>query len=91
MPKYVIEREMPGVGALPEADIVAASTTSNCVLADMAGRAQWVQSFVTADKIFCVYLAENEQAVHDHAKAAGLPANAVHLVMDTIDPTTADR
>ena len=91
MPKYVIERDMPSVGQLPEASIVAASKSSNSVLCDMGGRAQWVQSFVTADKIFCVYLAENEQAVHDHAEAAGLPANAVHLVTDTIDPTTADR
>lgn len=57
----------------------------------MTGRAQWVQSYVTVDKIFCVDLAENEQAAHDHAKAAGLPANAVHLVTGTIDPTTADR
>jgi len=78
MPKYVIERDMPGVARLPEADIVADSKTSNGVLCDMGGRAQWVQSFVTADKIFCVYLADNEQSIHDHARAAGLPANAVH-------------
>jgi hypothetical protein len=88
MPKYVIEREMPGVGQLPQEDIFAASKKSNEVLASLSPRVQWQQSYVTGDKIYCVYLADTAEDVVEHARGAGLPANSISEVVSVIDPTT---
>lgn len=90
MPKYVIERELPGAGSLTTAELQSIAATSNRVLADMAPRAQWQQSYVTDDKIYCVYLAEDEAAVLEHAKCGGFPANSVARVAAVIDPTTGE-
>src|SRR5690349_17018976 len=80
MPKYVIERELPGAGSLSEAELHTISTKSNQVLRDMAPRAQWLHSYVTADKLYCVYIADDEAAVREHAECGGFPANAVSQV-----------
>jgi len=88
MPKYVIERAMTGVGQLPDGDICAASKKSNEVLASLAPRVQWQQSYVTGDKIYCVYIADTAEDVAEHARGAGLPANSISEVMRVIDPTT---
>ena len=88
MPKYVIEREMPGVGELSSAQLGEASRTSCNALKKIGPRVQWVQSFVTANKIFCVYIAVNEEAVREHARQAGFPANQISEVKSVIDPTT---
>jgi hypothetical protein len=90
MPKYVIERELPGAGQLTADELHAISGKSNQVLADMAGRAVWQQSYVTDDKIYCVYTAESEAAVLEHASAGGFPANAVSKVSTVIDPSTGE-
>lgn len=90
MPKYVIERELPGAGSLSEGDLQGISQKSVDVLDGMAGRAQWLQTFVTDDKLFCVYIADDEAAVREHAEAGGFPCNAVRRVHTTIDPTTAE-
>jgi hypothetical protein len=91
MPKYVIERELPGVGTLDDDEIRAISEKSNGVLADMGGDVQWLHSYVTDDKIFCIYVAPNERRVHEHATCGGFPANAVRPVARVIDPTTGGR
>jgi hypothetical protein len=90
MPKYVIERDMPGVGALSPAELHTAAAKSNAVLAEMGGRVQWVQSYVTDDKVYCVYIAPNAEMVREHARQGGFPANIVAQVRAVIDPTTAD-
>jgi len=90
MPKFVIERELPGAGKLSAAELHSISAKSNQVLADMAPRAQWQQSFVTGDKIYCVYLAEDEKAVREHAECGGFPANVISQVTTVIDPTTGE-
>ena len=90
MPRYVIERELPGAGKLSSAELKAISQTSCSVLKDMGPSIQWVHSYVTPDKIYCVYIAENEQAVREHAKRGGFPANIVSKVSTIIDPTTAE-
>jgi hypothetical protein len=91
MPKYVIERDLPGAGTLTEDDLTAISEKSNSVLSDLGGDVQWLHSYVTDDKLFCVYIAPNEQRVLEHATRGGFPANAVLKVARTIDPTTAER
>jgi len=88
MKRYVIERDLPGVGQLGGGQLTAAAATSNDALARLAGKAQWVQSFVADDKTFCVYLAENEQAVQEHAKLSGFPATKVTEIRGIIDPMT---
>lgn len=88
MPKYVIERDLPGAGQLSDADIRGISEKSNSVLTDLGGDVQWLHSYVTGDKLFCVYIAPNEDRVRDHATRGGSPANAVREVHRTIDPTT---
>jgi hypothetical protein len=88
MKRYVIERDLPGVGGLNGAELKNAATTSNHALAELAGRAQWVQSFVADDKTFCIYLAEDEEAVQEHARISGFPASKVTEVRNTIDPMT---
>lgn len=90
MPKYVIEREIPGAGKLSAADLTAISQKSCGVLRGMGPQIQWVQSFVTGDKVYCVYIAPNEEAVRDHARQGGFPANKVSEVTAVIDPTTAE-
>ena len=89
MKKYVIEREIPGIGGLTAAEVKGAAAQSNAALAKLAGRAQWLQSFVAADKTFCVYLAESEAAVREHAALSGFPANKITEVGAVIDPATA--
>jgi hypothetical protein len=90
MPKYVIERELPGAGQLSADELHAISGKSNAVLAGMNGRAQWLQTYVTDDKLFCVYIAEDETAVREHAEAGGFPCNKVSRVGTIIDPTTGE-
>ena len=89
MKRYVIERELPGVGDMNGEQLKGAAATSNQALAELAGRAQWVQSFVADDKTFCIYLADNEEAVQEHARISGFPASKVTEVRNTIDPLTA--
>lgn len=90
MPQFVIEREMPGVGQLGPADLKGASQTSCSVLRDLGPEIQWVQSYVTDDKIYCVYRAPNEEMIREHAARGGFPANKISRVRTTIDPTTAE-
>ena len=90
MPKYVIERELPGAGAIPPADLQAISQKSCGVLQGLGPQIQWVQSYVTDDKIYCIYIAPNKEMVLEHAKQGGFPANSVAEVRGIIDPTTAE-
>ena len=90
MSKFIIERNLPALGAMSREELAAAAATSNEVLATMAPRAQWVQSYVTADKMYCVDIADDEAAVREHARRGGFPADAVHEVSTLIDPTTAE-
>ncbi|MBZ5855557.1 DUF4242 domain-containing protein [Flavihumibacter profundi] len=90
MPKYVIEREIPGAGNLSAEQLKAISQTSCGVLSNMGPQIQWVHSYVTGDKIYCIYNAPNEEMVREHAKQGGFPANAVNRVFSIIDPTTAE-
>jgi len=90
MPKFVIEREIPGAGKLSPAELKAISQKSCSVLSSLGPQIQWVQSYVTADKIYCVYNAPNEDMVRRHAKEGGFPANSVARVTTIIDPTTAE-
>ena len=93
MPKFIIEREIPGAGKLSPADLQSISAKSCGVIRDLnraGGDVQWVQSFVTDDKIYCVYNAPDEAAVREHAQRGGFPANAVVQVSRVIDPTTAE-
>ncbi len=90
MPKYVIEREIPGVGKLSGAELQAISQKSCNVLRDMGPQIQWVYSYVTGDKIYCIYIAPDEGSVREHAERGGFPVNRISLVASTIDPTTAE-
>jgi hypothetical protein len=90
MPQFVIEREMPGVGKLSGGELRGASQTSCSVLRDMGPEIQWVHSYVTGDKIYCIYRAPSEVLIRKHAQTAGFPANSISQVRATIDPTTAD-
>ena len=90
MPEYVIEREMPGVGQLGAADLKGASQTSCSVLRELGPEIQWVHSYVTDDKIYCIYRAPNEQIIREHAERGGFAANKISQVRNTIDPTTAE-
>jgi Nickel responsive protein SCO4226-like len=90
MPKFVIERELKGAGKLPKAELQAISQKSCAVLNGMGPKIQWVQSFVTDDKIYCVYVAPDEETVRQHAQKGGFPANLVARVRSVIDPTTAE-
>jgi len=90
MPKFVIEREIPGAGSLTPAQLQAISQKSCGVLSNMGPSIQWVHSYVTGDKIYCVYIAPNEEMVREHAAQGGFPANRVSQVTTMIDPTTAD-
>ena len=90
MPKYVIEREIPNAGSLTQDQIAAISQKSCSVLKGLGPQIQWVESFVTPDKIYCVYIAPNEELVREHAKQGGFPANRVSEVKRMIDPTSAE-
>jgi len=90
MPKYVIEREIPQAGKLTADELRGISQTSCGVLRDMGPQIQWVQSYVTDDKVYCVYIAPNEEAVRAHAEQGGFPVNSVARVSNIIDPTTAE-
>lgn len=90
MPKFVIERDIPGIGATKTADLQAISQKSCSVLQQLGPDVQWVQSYVTGDKIYCIYNAASEELVREHARLGGFPANRIARVMSTIDPTTAE-
>ena len=90
MPKFLIERELPGAGKLPKNELQAIAQKSCNVLQSMGPQIQWLQSFVTDDKIYCVYIAPDEAAVRAHAQKGGFPANSVACVRSVIDPTTAE-
>ena len=90
MPKYLIEREVPGAGKLSGDEIQAISAKSCDVLRNLGPQIQWLESFVTEDKIYCVYIAPNEELVREHAREGGFPANRISEIRRTIDPTTAE-
>jgi hypothetical protein len=90
MPKYVIEREIPGAGKLSADQLHGISQTSCGVLRQMGPEVQWLESYVTDDKIYCVYIAPNEEAVREHATRGGFPANRISQIRTMIDPTTAE-
>jgi hypothetical protein len=90
MRRYIIEREIPGVGGLNQTQLRDASAQSNKALAQLSGKAQWQQSYVAADKTFCVYLAEDEAAIHAHAQLSGFPASRITEVRSVIEPMTAN-
>ena len=90
MPKYVIERELPGAGSLSNEELKGISQTSCGVLNEMGPQIQWLESQVTDDKIYCTYIAPNQEAVSEHAERGGFPANRISEVRSTIDPTTAE-
>ena len=90
MPKYVIEREIPGAGNLSAEELNGISQKSCGVLSNLGPQIQWVHSYVTDDKIYCVYIAPNEELVREHANQGGFPANTIAEVKSIIDPTTAE-
>ena len=90
MPKYVIERDIPGAGKLSAQELKGIAQKSCGVLSKMGPQIQWLQSFVTGDKVYCVYIAPNEKMVRDHAQQGGFPANRVSAVTAIIDPITAE-
>jgi len=90
MPKYVIEREIPQAGDIPPEELKAIAQKSCDVLREMGPQIQWVHSYVTADKIYCIYIAPNEEMVREHAHTGGFPANSVAEVKTIIDPTTSE-
>ena len=90
MKRYLIERNIPGVDQLDRHQLKDASATSNAALAALGGKVQWVQSYVVQDKTFCVYLAENEDAVREHAKLSGFPATKITEVRSVVEPMTAN-
>jgi hypothetical protein len=91
MPKYLIEREIPGAGKFSAEQLIGISKTSCGVLSQMGSQIQWIESYVTGDKIYCVYIAPNEEMIREHAKQGGFPANSVSQVATIIDPTTAEQ
>jgi hypothetical protein len=90
MKKYIIERDVPGIGQMNGEELCSAAQTSNAALAKLSPRVQWQHSYVTKDKTFCVYLAGDEAAVREHASLSGFPANVTTEVATVIDPTTAE-
>jgi hypothetical protein len=91
MKAYMIERELPGIGSAGDSDLAAAASTSNKALAQLAPRVQWQHSYVTGDRTYCVYLAENEDAIREHARLSGFPASKITPISGRIDPTTAEH
>lgn len=90
MPKYIIERDIPGAGELTATDLQAISQKSCGVLRNMGPNIQWLESYVTANKVYCVYIADDEQAIREHAEQGGFPANSIAEVKTIIDPTTSE-
>lgn len=90
MPKFVIEREIPGAGNLSKEELHGVAQSSCAVLNQMGPSIQWVRSYVTGDKIYCIYIAPNEEMIRAHAKQGGFPANSVAEIKSVIDPTTAE-
>jgi len=90
MPKYLIEREIPGAGDLSPQELQAVSQKSCSVLRGMGPQIQWVESYVTGDKIYCIYIAPNDEMIREHAAQGGFPANRVSEIKRMIDPTTAE-
>jgi hypothetical protein len=90
MPKFVIERDMPGVGKLTQPELKGASQTSCAVLRDLGTDIQWIHSYVTDDKIYCVYQSTSEELIREHAKKAGFPVNKISQVRNIIEPATAE-
>jgi hypothetical protein len=90
MRKYIIERTVPGAGQMDATALAALAETSNKVLHDLGPTIQWVHSYVTDDRITCVYLAENEELIREHARCGGFPVDSVDMIHEIIDPTTAD-
>lgn len=90
MPKYIIEREIPDAGNLSAADLQGISQKSCGILKNMGPQIQWVESFVTQDKIYCAYIAPSEEEIRKHASAGGFPANSIAEIKSIIDPTTAE-
>ncbi|HUQ31134.1 MAG TPA: DUF4242 domain-containing protein [Pyrinomonadaceae bacterium] len=90
MPKFLIEREIPGAGDLSTQELQAISQTSCGVLQNMGPQIQWIESYVTGDKVYCVYIAPDEEMVREHARQGGFPANKVSEIKSVIDPTTAE-
>ncbi len=90
MPKYVIEREIPGAGKMSSEQLQAASQTSCGVLRKMGPQIQWQQSYVTGDKLYCIYISPNEEMIREHALQGGFPANRISEIKAIIDPTTAE-
>jgi len=91
MPKFLIEREIPGAGSLSQQELQSISQTSCGVLQKMGPQIQWLESYVTGDKVYCVYIAPNEEMIREHAAQGGFPANRVSEIKSIIDPTTAER
>ena len=90
MPKYVIEREIPGLGDASAEDLRAVAQKSNAVLAELDPQVQWVQSYATQDKMYCIYVADDAESVREHARRGGFPADSVAAVAAVVDPTTAE-
>jgi hypothetical protein len=90
MPKFVIERALPGAGSLTADEVRTVATKSNEVLSDMAPRAQWLHSYVTSDKVYCVYIAEDEDAIREHADRVRVPVSTINKVTSVLDPTTGE-
>ena len=90
MPKYIIERDIPNAGALSPLELQGISQKSCSVLSDMGTKIQWLESYVTDDKIYCVYIAPDETTVKEHAEKGGFPANRISQIKTTINPTTAE-
>jgi hypothetical protein len=90
MHKYIIERDMPGIGSTTAAERCAAAQRSNEVLSKVGPGIQWVESFLTPDKLFCIYLSDSVDKIRTHAEQSGFPATAIHQIRTTIDPTSAD-
>ncbi|MDI1231275.1 MAG: DUF4242 domain-containing protein [Methylobacter sp.] len=90
MPKYIIEREIPGAGSLAYRELQDISQKSCSILCEMGPKIQWVESYVTDDKVYCVYIAPDEATVREHAEKGGFPANRISQIRSMIDPTTAE-
>ena len=91
MPKYVIERDLPGAGTLSRDALQGIAQKSCAALRDLGPHVQWVNSFVTKDKLYCVYIAPSEEAIREHARLGGFPVNRISRVSATMDPSTAER
>lgn len=90
MPKFIIERDIPGAGQLTQAELQGIAQKSCGILRDMGPRIQWLHSYVTGDKVYCIYIADSEQAIREHAEQGGFPANRIEQITTIIDPTTGD-